>query len=113
MNFNNKMILGQPIYFEKSSGLFAINPGIMLLNLKKMRETNMEKKILNITIKKGEKYRFHDQSIINKYFKSYLGNSLLKIMQDHIMKVKLLNLTIKHLIYIILIIIYFHGNILQ
>ena len=31
MNFINKMILGQPIYFEKSSGLFAINPGIMLL----------------------------------------------------------------------------------
>jgi lipopolysaccharide biosynthesis glycosyltransferase len=73
MNFNNKMILGQPIYFEKNSGLYAINSGIMLLNLKKMRETNMEKKILNITIKKREKYRFHDQTIINKYFKGYLG----------------------------------------
>ena len=73
MNFNNKMILGQPIYFKRSSGLYEINSGILLLNLKKMRETNMEKKILYITIKKREKYRFHDQSIINKYFKGYLG----------------------------------------
>ena len=72
INFNNKMILGQPVYFEKSSGCYAINAGILLLNLNKMREINMEKKIL-IIIKKKEKFRFHDQTIINKYFIKYLG----------------------------------------
>ena len=44
-----------------------------------MRETNMEKKILNITIKKREKYRFHDQSIINKYYYLLVKNKMNKI----------------------------------
>ena len=73
LNFNDKMILGQSVHFEKNSGYYRINPGIMLLNLKKMREINMEKKILNIVINKKEKYNLHDQAIINKYFKQYLG----------------------------------------
>ena len=73
LNFNDKMILGQPVYFENSTGLLNINPGIILLNLKKMREINMEKKILNIVINRKEKYIQHDQSIINKYFSKYLG----------------------------------------
>ena len=34
----------------------------------------MEKQILNILINKREKYNYHDQSIINKYFKKYLGD---------------------------------------
>ena len=73
LNFNDKMILGQSVYYEKKSGHYKINPGIILLNLKKMREINMEKQILNIVIKKREKYNLHDQAIINKYFDKYLG----------------------------------------
>jgi lipopolysaccharide biosynthesis glycosyltransferase len=76
LNFNNKIILGQPIHFYNSSkiGKYRINAGILLLNLKKMREIKMEKKILNILINKREEYNYHDQSIINKYFKLYLGD---------------------------------------
>jgi hypothetical protein len=49
MNFNDKIFLGQPIYFDNRSS-YSINPGIILLNLKKMREMHLEKKILNIDI---------------------------------------------------------------
>ena len=38
-----------------------------------MREINVEKKILN-SINKREKYDFHDQSLINIYFKEYIGD---------------------------------------
>ena len=74
MNFNNKIILGQPVGYNNFSGFYQINSGILLLNLKKMREIKMEKQILNILINKREKYNYHDQSIINKYFKKYLGD---------------------------------------
>ena len=70
-NFNDKMILGLP--FSKDNNYYIINSGILLLNLKKMREINMEKKTLNILIKKGQKYDFHDQAIMNIYFKEYIG----------------------------------------
>ena len=40
LNFNDKMILGQSVYFAKKTGYYRINPGIILLNLKKMREIN-------------------------------------------------------------------------
>ena len=42
------MILGLP--FSKDNNYYIINSGILLLNLKKMREINMEKKTLNILI---------------------------------------------------------------
>ena len=70
INFNDKMILGLPL--PKNSN-YTINCGILLLNLKKMREINMEKKILNILINTKEKYICADQDIINKYFKEYIG----------------------------------------
>ena len=73
LNFNDKMILGQSVYFAKKTGYYRINPGIILLNLKKMREIKMEKQILNIVIKKREKNNLHDQAIINNYFGKYLG----------------------------------------
>ena len=75
MNFNGKMILGQPTntYNISKTIFYRINAGIMLLNLEKMREKNVEKKILNI-INKGQKYDFHDQSLINIYFKEYIGD---------------------------------------
>ena len=49
INFNDKMFLGQPTNtYNKSKTIFyGINSGIMLLNLKKMREMNVEKIILN------------------------------------------------------------------
>ena len=114
MNFNGKMILGQPTnsYNESKTTFYRINDGIMLLNLEKMRELNVEKKILN-SINKREKLDFHDQSLINKYFKKYLGDfppenhaRPYNITQSIISIIFLEN-------YIIMIIFYFHGNILE
>jgi len=75
MNFNGKMILGQPVHFYNNSEniFYNINSGILLLNLKKMREINVEKIILN-SIKKRERCDLHDQSLINKYFAEYIGD---------------------------------------
>lgn len=54
LNFNDKMILGLPTYNNKSpkTGIYKINDGIILLNLKKMRKIKFEKKILNMIVKK-------------------------------------------------------------
>lgn len=71
INFNDKMILGLP--YTKNTSFYIFNSGILLLNLKKMREINMEKEILNILIKKGQKYDLHDQDIMNIYYKKYIG----------------------------------------
>jgi lipopolysaccharide biosynthesis glycosyltransferase len=47
------MILGLP--FSKDNNYYIINSGILLLNLKKMREINMEKKNIKYTNKKRTK----------------------------------------------------------
>jgi len=76
LNFNGKIILGQPtignrIWFKKY-GSHSINSGVLLLNLIEMRNINFEKKVINI-IKKGEILDYHDQTLLNEYFKEYLG----------------------------------------
>lgn len=75
MNFNDKMILGQPAYTNNTSSktYYTFNSGILLLNLEKMREMHVEKIILN-AINKREKFDYHDQTIINTYFKEYIGD---------------------------------------
>ena len=74
LNFRGKMILGQVIVTNKNkkTGYYSINSGILLLNLKEMRRLKIEEKVLNI-INKGYKHKFHDQAIINFYFKKYVG----------------------------------------
>lgn len=75
INFNDKLILGQPTYTNDSpkTGIYKINCGIILLNLKRMREINFEKKVLNLIVNKKHKYRYHDQDIVNIHFKKYIG----------------------------------------
>ena len=74
LNFKGKILLGQIISNNKSKkkGYYSINSGILLLNLKEMRNINFEKKIINI-INKHYKNAFHDQGIINLYFKKLIG----------------------------------------
>ena len=75
LNFNGKMILGQATYGNKEyqkHGSHQINTGVLLLNLKAMREFNFETKVIKI-IKKGRKLGYHDQTLLNSYFKHYLG----------------------------------------
>ena len=74
LNFNGKIILGQVTINNKSkkNHIYKINNGILLLNLKKMREIKMEEQIINI-VNSGHKFYYHDQTIINKYFHKYIG----------------------------------------
>ena len=74
LNFNGKIILGQVTGNNKSKKdhIYKINSGILLLNLKKMREIKMEKLTINI-LNKGEKLYYHDQTLINQYFHKYVG----------------------------------------
>ena len=74
LNFNGKIILGQVTGNNKSkkNHFYKINSGILLLNLKKMREIKMENQTIDI-INKGEKLYYHDQTLINKYFHKYVG----------------------------------------
>lgn len=74
LNFKGKILLGQVIIKNnyKKNGFYYINSGILLMNLKKMRNIKFEKKIINI-INKHYKNQFHDQAIINLYFKKLVG----------------------------------------
>ena len=75
INFNGKMILGYPSFGNKNSqkfGYHRINTGILLLNLFEMRRNHFEKQVMKI-IKKGRKLTYHDQTLLNDYFKQYLG----------------------------------------
>ena len=74
LNFNGKMILGQMAKAKQKpkKGFYRINAGILLLNLKEMREQQMEKKLLKV-LKKGYKSDLHDQTLINNYYGKKLG----------------------------------------
>ena len=74
LNFNGKMVLGQVTGCNnsKKTGIFHINNGILLFNLIQMRKMKIEEQVLKI-IKKGEKLRYHDQTLMNNYFYKYIG----------------------------------------
>ena len=74
LNFNGKIILGQPTYFNKSTktGIYKINNGVLLLNLKKMREIHLEEKVLYI-LKNGFRNEYHDQFLLNQFFYEIIG----------------------------------------
>ena len=63
------------VYKYKNETL-SFNTGVLLLNLKRMREFNFTKKIENI-LNNGfidTKYFLHDQAIMNQFFYDYIGN---------------------------------------
>ena len=74
LNFNGKIILGQTTYYNKSpiTGIYKINNGILLLNLRKMRKVQFEKKVLYI-LNNSFKNDYHDQFLLNQYFYEYIG----------------------------------------
>lgn len=67
LNFNGKIILAQ-----YAMGRKKVNTGILLLNLLELRKKKFEKQVLKI-IKKGEKLKLHDQSLLNNNFNKFLG----------------------------------------
>lgn len=74
LNFNGKIILGQPTFFNKSTktGVYKINNGVLLLNLKKMRDIHIEEKILYL-LKNGFQNDYHDQFLLNQFFYEIIG----------------------------------------
>ena len=74
LNFNGKLVLGQVTGNNKSkqTGFFRINNGILLLNLLGMRKEKFEDKALKLINERIEFY-YHDQTLMNDYFKEYLG----------------------------------------
>ena len=74
LNFNGKFVLGQVTgnNRNKKTGFYRINNGILLFNLFNMRKFKIEKKVLEI-IKKGIHFFYHDQTLMNDYFKSFIG----------------------------------------
>ena len=73
LNFNRKIVLGHPTYYNKSpkTGVYKINNEILLLNLKKMRNIKMEEKVLFI-LENGFKNELHDQFLLNQFFFRYI-----------------------------------------
>ena len=75
LNFNGKTILAHPTVGNRVTiklGYLLINAGILLLNLIEMRKKKIEKKVIDI-INKVKKIKYHDQGILNNYFKLYIG----------------------------------------
>ena len=74
LNFNGKVILGQPTYFNKNkkTGIYKINNGVLLLNLNKMRKLNIEQKVIYL-LNNGFKNDLHDQFLLNQFFFQYIG----------------------------------------
>jgi lipopolysaccharide biosynthesis glycosyltransferase len=75
LNFNGKMILGYPTYgngVAQRKGYHRINTGVLLLNLCEIRKKKFEKDVIKI-IEKKRKLSYHDQTLLNDYFKQYLG----------------------------------------
>ena len=89
LNFRGKIILGKVLKINKIKKkiFFTINAGILLLNLKEMRNIKMEKKLLNImkngfghnNLTKEIAYNqwtsksMPGQAILNLYFYKYIG----------------------------------------
>lgn len=74
LNFNGKVILGQPTYFNRSpkTGIFKINNGVLLLDLIRMRKLQIEKKVLYI-LNNGFENDYHDQFLLNQFFYEIIG----------------------------------------
>jgi len=72
INFKGKIFIARIIKFKTGNLNFTINSGVLLLNLLGMRKLKIEKKVLTL-LNNGFKDPFHDQAIINNYFKKYIG----------------------------------------
>ena len=72
LNFLGKVFIAA-INQYKSFSNFSVNTGVLLLNLKEMREKKIEEKVLTL-LKYGFRDNiFHDQAIINNFFKEDIG----------------------------------------
>lgn len=71
LNFNGKLMLARKIPKE-IKGAYQINSGVLLLNLKKMRENKFEQNVLKI-IDNGFVSNIQDQGLLIKYYLNDIG----------------------------------------
>ena len=72
MNFKGKLFIARIINFKERLK-FTINTGVLLLNLAGMRRMKVEKKVLTLLNNGFRDPHFHDQAIINIFYKKYVG----------------------------------------
>ena len=72
LNFLGKIFLAKINTFTSKNN-FVINTGVLLMNLKGMRKIKVEEKVLTLLNNGFKDPSFHDQAIINKFFKKYIG----------------------------------------
>ena len=69
----DKMFMGKIITYNRKTHDFISDTGVLLLNLRKMRELQVERKVITL-LNSGYRHPiFHDQAIINIYFKKFIG----------------------------------------
>jgi len=74
LNFLGKIFLARIITYQDIKNYnFTVNTGILLLNLKKMRRIKIEQNVLNLLNSGFTDPNFHDQAIVNKFYKKYIG----------------------------------------
>jgi lipopolysaccharide biosynthesis glycosyltransferase len=74
LNFKGKIFLGKGLSRNKTlEKQIKINSGVLLLNLKKMRKLDIEKKVLKILNSGFTHPTLHDQAIIEIYLYKYVG----------------------------------------
>ena len=77
--FNDTYILGYPFHTANSLFRFGIrskkyiNGGVLLINMKKIREDGKDLELINFTIKKGNKLFFLEQDAINYVYFNKTG----------------------------------------
>ena len=72
LNFLGKIFIAKINTFTSGNN-FTVNTGVLLLNLKAMRKIKVEEKTLMLLNNGFKDPSFHDQAIINKFFKKYIG----------------------------------------
>ena len=73
LNFNGKIFLAKIIKFQPGKSQYTVNTGVLLLNLKRMRKMKIEQNILNLLNNGFSDPVFHDQAIINLFYKKDIG----------------------------------------
>ena len=73
LNFLGKIFLAKINTFNNKTLNFTINTGVLLLNLNIMRKEKIEQKALTLLNNGFTHPIFHDQAIINIYFKKFVG----------------------------------------
>ena len=73
INFMGKIFLAKILSFKSGNLNFEVNTGVLLLNLIGMRKLKIEKKVLTLLNNGFKDPVYHDQAIINIYFKNQVG----------------------------------------